>query len=141
MAVFAIHAALYVGGVTVLKFLNSESSLISRTHDDGRVEIIEAGDARFSDWVAEGVAKFVPPVAVGVQAVSRVSLLAALMDAGLLGDVQMALEDAGPLAQLAWAEASEFRRNSYTIIALALGLGLTDEQVDALFSAAAQIEV
>ena len=73
--------------------------------------------------------------------VSRFQALAALMDAGLLADVGMALADAGPLAQLAWAEASEFRRNSPMILTMADGLGLTDDDVDALFRAAAQIEV
>ena len=73
--------------------------------------------------------------------VSRFQALAALMDAGLLADVDMALADAGPLAQLAWAEASEFRRRSPMILAMADGLGLTDDDVDALFRAAAQIEV
>lgn len=75
------------------------------------------------------------------QSVSRFQALAALMDAGLLSDVDMALADAGPLAQLAWAEASEFRRNSPMILTMADGLGLTDDDVDALFRAAAQIEV
>lgn len=71
--------------------------------------------------------------------VSRFQALAALLNAGLLSQVNAALADAGPLAQLAWAEATEFRRNSPTIAGLSAGLGLTDAQVDDLFRAAALI--
>jgi len=71
--------------------------------------------------------------------VSRFQALAALLNAGLLSQVNAALADAGPLAQLAWAEATEFRRNSPTIAGLAVGLGLNDTQVDDLFRAAALI--
>ena len=71
--------------------------------------------------------------------VSRFQAMAALLNAGLLSQVNAALADAGPLAQLAWAEATEFRRNSTTISGLASGLGLTDTQVDDLFRAAALI--
>ena len=70
---------------------------------------------------------------------SRFQAMAALMDAGLLSQVNVALADAVPLAQLAWAEATEFRRNSPTIAGLASGLGLTDTEVDDLFRAAALI--
>jgi len=71
--------------------------------------------------------------------VSRFQAMAALLNAGLLSQVNVALADAGPLAQLAWAEATEFRRNSPTIAGLSAGLGLTDTQVDDLFRAAALI--
>ena len=71
--------------------------------------------------------------------VSRFQAMAALLDAGLLSQVNTSLADAGPLAQLAWAEATEFRRNSPTIAGLAAGLGLNDMEVDDLFRAAALI--
>lgn len=71
--------------------------------------------------------------------VSRFQAIAVLLNAGLLSQVNAALADAGPLAQLAWAEATEFRRNSPTIAGLSAGLGLTDTQVDDLFRAAALI--
>lgn len=71
--------------------------------------------------------------------VSRFQAMAALLDAGLLSKVNTALDDAGQLAQLAWAEATEFHRNSPTIAGLAAGLGLTEAQVDDLFRAAAKI--
>jgi len=72
--------------------------------------------------------------------VSRFQAMAALLDAGLLSKVNTALADAGPLAQLAWAEATEFHRNSPTIAGLADGMGLTESQLDYLFRAAKFIE-
>jgi hypothetical protein len=78
-----------------------------------------------------------PPVP---EVVSRFQAKAALSAAGLLPAVEAAIADADPIAQLAWAEAIEFRRQSPTILALAGALGLTDAQVDDLFHAAASIE-
>lgn len=75
------------------------------------------------------------------QTVSRFQAKAALMQAGLLDQVEMTIAEAGPLVQLAWAEAVEFRRISPTIATLAAELELTDEAVDDLFRAAMQIEV
>lgn len=73
--------------------------------------------------------------------ISRFQARAALMDAGLLADVELAVGSAGPLAQLAWAEAVEWRRDSPTIAAIAASLDLTDGQLDDLFRAAALIAV
>ena len=80
------------------------------------------------------------PVVTVPDRVSRFQARAALMQAGLLDQAGAAVAQAGPLAQLAWNDAVEFRRNSPTINALAPALGLTAEQIDALFIAAAQIE-
>lgn len=80
------------------------------------------------------------PAPVVPEAVSRFQARAALLQAGLLEQAEIAVAEAGPLAVLAWQDAQEFRRNSPTINALAPALGLTSEQIDALFIAAAQIE-
>ena len=71
---------------------------------------------------------------------SRFQAKAALLQAGLLDQVQVAVDDAEPFVRIAWAEASEFRRNSPTIAALAKSVDMTDEQVDDLFRAAMEIE-
>jgi hypothetical protein len=71
--------------------------------------------------------------------VSRFQARAVLMDMGLLADVEAALESAGPLAQLAWAEATEFPRNSPTIAAIGSALGLSGDEIDDLFRVAATI--
>jgi len=71
--------------------------------------------------------------------VSRFQAKAALMQAGLLPSVDVAIAAADGLTQLAWAEVTELRRNSPMIAALATALGLTDTAVDDLFRAAKQI--
>ncbi|MGP4843301.1 hypothetical protein ACTXGQ_04145 [Marinobacter sp. 1Y8] len=72
--------------------------------------------------------------------VSRFQARAALLQAELLAPAETAIEQAGELAQLVWADAQEFRRNSPTVAAIASELGLTDEQIDDLFRQAATIE-
>lgn len=72
--------------------------------------------------------------------VSRFQARAALLAAGLLPQVEAAVAAADPVTQMAWADAIEFRRNSPTIAALASAIGLTDTQLDDLFTAAAQIQ-
>ena len=64
---------------------------------------------------------------------------AALLQAGLLDAVKVAVLAAPPIVQLAWSDATEFTRDSPTIAALAAQLGLTDAQVDDLFIAASQV--
>lgn len=78
----------------------------------------------------------VPPV------VSRFQARAALMLAGLLDDVEALMSAPGTpaLAKLAWADAMEFERQSPTIAALAGAVGLTEQDIDALFITAAGIK-
>jgi len=73
---------------------------------------------------------------------SRFQAKAALANAGLLSSAESLVANSSETVKLAWAEAIEFKRLSPTIIALAGpdGLDLTDEQIDALFRAAMQIE-
>lgn len=78
-----------------------------------------------------------PPVP---QSVSRFQARAAMHVAGLLDQVEAAIAQADTLAQMAWTDAVEFRRDSPTIAALAAQIGLTDAEIDALFRAAAEIE-
>ena len=72
----------------------------------------------------------------------RFQARAALHNAGLFPAVEalMAHEDTPMIVKLAWTDAQEFRRTSPTVQALAGAMNLTDEQVDALFVAAAGIE-
>jgi hypothetical protein len=65
---------------------------------------------------------------------------AALLNAGLLDAVLAAIAAAPRITQLAWAEATEFRRTSPTVLMLAGALGLTSTQLDDLFKAAKGIE-
>ena len=71
---------------------------------------------------------------------SRFQAKAALHGAELLDHVPAALESADPVAQLAWEDASEFKRNSPTILALAGEFRLGPDDLDELFRTAMQIE-
>lgn len=74
--------------------------------------------------------------------VSRFQARAALHLAGLLEIVEamMAAPETPALAKLAWADAQEFKRNSPTVLSLSASLGLTEAQLDALFTTAAGID-
>lgn len=76
------------------------------------------------------------------QVVTRFQARAALHLAGLLASVEalMAAPETPALAKLAWADAQEFKRNSPTMLAMAAELGLTETQLDELFTVAAGIE-
>jgi len=74
------------------------------------------------------------------QTISRFQARAALHQAGYLAQMQTAIESADPIVKMAWEDATEFRRNSPTVLAFAETLGLTDEQLDEMFRTAAQIE-
>jgi len=73
--------------------------------------------------------------------VSRFQALAALMQAGLLDDVTAWANDSNtdPLHTLAFETATEFWRDSPTLAAGAAAMGWTEQQLDDLFTAAAQI--
>lgn len=75
------------------------------------------------------------------QTVSRFQARAALHLAGLLEQVEAVIADpATPvLAKLAWQDAQEFKRTSPTIAAMSAGLGLTEQQLDELFTQAATL--
>lgn len=79
---------------------------------------------------------FVPAVVTPFQA------KAALYGAGLLPSIQaiMANPATPELTKLAWAETTEFTRDSPLLNSLAVTLGLSAAQVDALFLAASAIE-
>ena len=74
------------------------------------------------------------------QSVSRFQARAALLQAGLLPQAEAAISNAGELAQLAWADAQHFKRSSPLLTLMAIDLGLTADQLDDLFRAAALIE-
>jgi len=128
------------------QFSSADGSMVIGTRDDSTQILYERGMEEWDAVLATSPAPYTAPALPdpleaerAAMTVSRFQAMAALLNAGLLSQVNAALADAGPLAQLAWAEATEFRRNSTTISGLASGLGLTDTQVDDLFRAAALI--
>lgn len=93
-----------------------------------------------SDYVEADPARVLQQERDGMVA-SRFQAMAALLQAGLLDQAKAAVGKSSPIAQLAWSEATEFRRNGPMMIEIANGLGLSDDQIDDLFLAAMAIQV
>lgn len=95
-------------------------------------------------WVAQGnsPAPYVPPEPTVPQVVTRFQARAALARDGLFLTVNAAMKalPEDDEHRLAWEDAQEFRRQSPTLLAMAATLGLTDTQLDELFTVAAGIE-
>lgn len=115
--------------------------------NDGAVIPLDERNADYQVYMAWVAAGNVPQQADATApfipfSVSRFQARAALHLAGLLDDVEalMAAPDTPALAKLAWADAMEFERQSPTIAALAGAVGLTEQDIDALFITAAGIK-
>lgn len=107
---------------------------ISLSYGDFYISPTEAG------WSHDGYSLIeVDDAPAQVMAISPFQARAALFAAGLLDDVEAAIQAEGPPAVLAWEYATEWRRDSPTIATLAAVLELSEEQVDELFIAASQI--
>ena len=70
---------------------------------------------------------------------SRFQAKAALLNDGLLPQIETLMTGADALTKLAWAEAVEFRRDSPTIALMAATAGMNETQLDDLFRAAMTI--
>lgn len=99
------------------------------------------GDAQLVEMTQPEIDAHLSPVVVP-QVVTRFQARAALHLAGLLPQVEALMTDPGTdaLARLAWTDAQEFRRQSPTVLAMAGALGLTEQQLDNLFTTANAIE-
>lgn len=104
------------------------------------VEVKAGWSLIYGIWTAP---PFAPEPAPPVQTVTMRQCRIALLDAGLLDAVQSSIVTMpgteGERARIDWEYALEVRRDWPLISYMAGDLGLTDEQVDALFMAAASI--
>ena len=101
---------------------------------------IPAGDSRIGDlWDGEVFTPPPPPPPVVPSAVTMRQARLALLAAGLLDAVETAIMGAGPAAKIEWDYATEVQRASGLVPAMATALGLTEDQIDALFIAAAAL--
>lgn len=73
--------------------------------------------------------------------ITRMQAKLALHNAGLLPTVLAVVDQADAAAQIAWADAEVFMRDSPLLNQLATAAGITPEQLDTLFAAAKQIRV
>lgn len=124
---------------------NAEHTIGNIVASGGGAVVIDEGHPLWLDFVLAGPEAFIPPPPPEPQPdpvpemISRFQARAALMAAGLLDQVEAAVSGADDFTRLAWAEATEWRRDSPTLAVLAGGLGLDAAAVDDLFRAAAQI--
>lgn len=74
------------------------------------------------------------------QEVTRAQGKLALLNAGLLANAQAAATAAGQAAEIAFNDALTYERTSPTLNALAAALGLSSNDLDALFIAASKLK-
>lgn len=71
--------------------------------------------------------------------VSRRQAKLALLNAGLLDTVEIAIESLGASEKIEWVDALEFNRNDGLLKSIGASLGLTEEQIDNLFIQASNL--
>lgn len=74
------------------------------------------------------------------ESVDSLRLLKALDEFGALDDVEAFVATKGTLDKLAWARATEVRRDNPMLNECLSGMGFTDLQVDAIFLSAYHME-
>ena len=96
--------------------------------------------AEHETMLADWVAAYIPPAPEPIQVPQVVTIRQAklaLLQAGLLDDVDAAIAQADRATQIEWEYATEVHRNWPTLLGVKDVVGLTDEQVDGLFIQAA----
>lgn len=73
------------------------------------------------------------------QVVTARQIKLALLQTGLLDNIEAAVAQAGRAVKIEWEYATEFSRNWPTLYAMQASLGLTDRQLDDLFILAATL--
>lgn len=117
---------------------DASGATISVLRDDGLSIPADAANSDYAEYLAWVTAGNVPgdiPMSAVPVFVTPFQAKAALLNAGLLPQVQALLDapETPEMYKLAWNEALMFERSSPIVAALAASLGLTEEQVDALF--------
>lgn len=106
---------------------------------------IPAGNARMGDlWDGKTFKAPPPPAPVVPAVVSARQAKRALLEAGLLDDVQLAIDNIQDQkeqrrVQIDWDESTEFRRDWPTLAVLAAVMKLDEGTLDALFIEAATL--
>ena len=114
-------------------------------HDLTWVDCPDGVEPETHEWDGSGFAEIVvvAPVPVIPQSATMRQARLALLGAGLLAHVNAAIEAMpgieGEAARIEWEFASEIRRDSPLVSGLSEALGLTSEQLDALFIEAAKL--
>lgn len=124
-------------------FQNDEGKTVyARIDEDGISRSSCSEDnPEFQTWLAEGNTPLpADPVAPVVpQSVTPRQVRLLLLSQNLLSQVETIIAASDEATKITWQYASEFRRDDPLLEALAKQLGLTDEQVDGFFVAAAAL--
>lgn len=117
-------------------------------HSDHANFYIVVSDSEYANWTAyqanagrDGL-EIAPIHAPGIQipqVVSRAQFILALLQIGLLDEVEAAIEQADRATQINYKERLEFERGFPLIATMAAVLGKTDAEIDALFVLAATL--
>lgn len=107
-------------------------------------QFIEVPDSAQNGWLWDGVDATDPvienpPAKVVPQQVSMRQARLALLDAGLLDDVEAVIGAAGRAAQIEWEYAATVDRNHPVITIVQQQQSMTDSQIDALFTSAVEL--
>lgn len=125
-------------GLVVNTIVISEGA--SYAPPDGLTVIVPNEPASIGDSIVNGVVIPQPePPPIVPTKVTPLQARRALRAAELIDAVNAAVAAAGGDVQDAWEYATEIRRDDPLITAISAGLGLTEQQVDALFIAAASL--
>lgn len=125
----------------------SEANNVVRLSDMASIppEPVNSDYAAYLAWLAEGNIPdpYVPPPPPPVTVISRRQAYRALNQVGLLSQVDIAIEaqtePERTIAKIEWQTATEFNRDWPVLVGLAAALGLTESQVDDLFTLAATL--
>jgi hypothetical protein len=119
------------------------SDTIIRVEANGIVSFVPVDPAN-SDYAAllasgKPIAPAPAPVPVVPPSVTPRQVRLFLLSQNLLSQVEAIIAASDEATKITWQYASEFRRNDPLLEALSKQLGLTDEQVNGFFIAAAQL--
>ena len=106
--------------------------------------LIDATSGKIGDGYVNGVIVPHTPAVPVPQSVTRAQAKLALLQAGLLGSIQPAIDAISDAtqrtaSQIEWDDRLTFERSNGTLVTMATALGMTDAQIDALFIAAATL--
>lgn len=127
-----------------IQFTDEEQTQILVTTDDNQVISTPLdGSVWIHEYVREWcltnvIEPYKKEIATTISVTPRQAKLA-LLEIGLLDDVEAAITAAGRAAQIEWENALSFERTNPLLSSLCNSLGLTSEQLDGLFVTASSL--